>query len=196
MAFDGLYEAKTQGLSRQGCAIYLYHSLFDVAGTPCSETSVVPNIIPVLYNTWPVYIQKVVDRLYPRSQPTQLTGQQLYQSILRDAGLSQKKEDLSAALGTGNDSDEEFAFLRLLALSRWQFSTPHLLKKAFSEEKHETLRNELSGKVEGPQIMLYYSPDLVQKTLFSDAAMKTRVEAGVEEEGYGALVSLTTDVSV
>ena len=45
-------------------------------------------------------------------------------------------------------------------------------------EQYTTLRAELAGTVEGPQIMLYYSPDCVRKTLYSDVAEKSASAPG------------------
>jgi hypothetical protein len=188
LAFDGLFDAKRNGLTRPGCALYLYHSLFDVAGTPCSEASITPNVIPILYTTWPVYMHKIIERLYPTGEAHTVTGQQLYRSLLRDAAVSQRHEGINAAIGAGNDSDDEFALLRILAMSRWQFANSVQLKKVLMYDQFETLRSELAGKAVGPQIMMYYIPDLVQKTLFRDADMKTRVEQTIEVESYEELL--------
>ena len=190
LAFDGLFESKKQGLTRQACAIYLYHSLFDVAGTLCTEASIVPTVIPVPYTTWPVYIAKIVDRLFPRTDPIHTTGIDLYRSVLRDAALSQKSGKINEAIGADSSTDDDFAFLRLMAMTRWQFADPLQLKKVFELEQYAPLRAELAGKVEGSQLMLYYSPDLIRKTLFSDVAEKKRVDATIEVESYPATLDI------
>lgn len=161
LALRGLFKAN---LTKELMAMYLYHSIFDVAGGGCTKPGAKPAAIKPVYE-W----SKVIVSLLELSPPDDVTG---YHSILFDA--AKKVDSMKDLLGDTyhfHDTDE-FVFLRFMAMSRNSFADPAKVKAAIKGEEFATLRSELSGGAGNPQIMIYYAPDLVQKTLVKDDADK------------------------
>lgn len=161
LALDGFFGA---GMSDTGKAMYLYHSIFDAAGSGCTLPTKVPVAIKPVYD-WAGVIETLI------KMPS---GKDIhpYHTILFNAVKNNEKVKAAGLLGStaAIGDDDELAFLRVMALSRNNFAKPAALKTALMRTEFQGLRRELAGQAGNPQIMIYYAPDMVQKTLVPDDA--------------------------
>jgi len=148
---------------------YLYHSIFDIAGASCNENFIFPLALLPVYMGFSSSMEDLMGRLKEENKPDERS---LYFNFLYPAFKKvypEFEEETFRALCDSRVFRDEtgLVFLRILALTRNTYKNAGGLLAMLSLSFH-ALVNEMSGNIKGPQIMLYYGPDMVRMGLGTD----------------------------
>eukprot|EP00441_Pelagodinium_beii_P022603 CAMPEP_0197659190 /NCGR_PEP_ID=MMETSP1338-20131121/46512_1 /TAXON_ID=43686 ORGANISM="Pelagodinium beii, Strain RCC1491" /NCGR_SAMPLE_ID=MMETSP1338 /ASSEMBLY_ACC=CAM_ASM_000754 /LENGTH=499 /DNA_ID=CAMNT_0043235985 /DNA_START=85 /DNA_END=1584 /DNA_ORIENTATION=- len=165
--FRGLLDMNTKHLRNGSLHYYFYHSIFDIAGAGCNENFIFPLALQ------PVYIgfTKSMDDLIEQLQTPKMDERSLYFNFLY-TNFKKSYADYEAEFSSMCNSkvfchETGLAVLRVLALTRNTYQNPRKVTEFLLEEMSHLVQ-ELAGSPIGPQIMLYYAPDLLRMGLGED----------------------------
>jgi len=148
---------------------YLYHSIFDIAGAACNEKFIWPLAISPVYSGFSQSMEDLIVRLSGEGKPDERS---LYYDFLYNnfkKAYPEFEENTFRALCDSRLFRDEtgLVMLRILALTRNMYKNPGALLSHLSLS-FQTLVNEMAGNARGPQIMLYYGPDMLRMGLGKD----------------------------
>lgn len=148
---------------------YLLHSIFDIAGASCNEKFIFPLAVSPVYTGFSNAMEDLMRRL---SEPGRLDERSVYFEFLGEGFRKAFPDYEESTFRTLCDSrvfrDETgLVFLRIFALTRNTYKNPGALLSHLSLS-YPMLVNEMAGNVQGPQIMLYYGPDMIRMGLGAD----------------------------
>lgn len=170
----GLLDMPEEHLSNSTLRNYMYHSIFDIAGTTSTEAFIFPlALVPVYCG----FVGAMDDLINALQDGVKQDERDLYFRFLHG---NFKKAYPGFDMATFQPLCESRIFrdevglvlLRLLALTRNTYQNPEVLLEAVQTD-FQFLVQEMAGKVSGPQIMLYYGPDLLRMGLGTDMADET-----------------------
>lgn len=148
---------------------YLYHSIFDIAGATANEKFIFPLALVPVYLGFSGSMNALINKLDKDGKPDEAT---LYFDFLYTnfkKSYPEYEESVFRVLCDSKMFRDEVGLvvLRIMALTRNTHKNPaavlgHLLTS------YQCLANEMAGNVTGPQIMLYYGPDLLRMGLGED----------------------------
>jgi len=148
---------------------YLYHSIFDIAGASSTEKFIYPLALVPVYMGFSTAMEELIDKLASTGKPDE---RGLYFDFLY-SGFKKAYADFEEKTFRGLCDSRVFrdetgiVVLRLLALTRNTYKNPaDLLSNLMTS--FSKLSEEMAGKVAGPQIMLYYGPDMLRMGLGTD----------------------------
>lgn len=149
--------------------VYLYHSIFDVAGAAANENFIFPVALQPVYIGFTSAMAGLLERL---QSPRKTDESSLYFDFLRtnfEKAYPEFARDPFANLCESRvfRSEVGLVLLRVLALTRNTYKNPACALSCLLTS-YPTLVNEMAGKVAGPQIMLYYAPDMLRMGLGTD----------------------------
>jgi len=171
----GLLELPKEQVTNGTLLYYLYHSIFDIAGAGSNEKFIYPLALVPVYMGFSAAIVDVIERITPEHK---LDESGVYYEFLYPGFKKAYPEFEENVFRTRCESkifrDETgLAVLRVLALTRNTYKNPQKVLDLFSNnDRHAPLLRELAGKPDppGPQIMLYYAPDMLRMGLGEDMA--------------------------
>lgn len=169
---------------------YLYHSIFDIAGAACNEKFIWPLAILPVYSGFQSSMLDLVDRLSDSGKPD---SRSLYFDFL-NCNFKKAYPDFEENTFKGLCDCRLFrdetglVMLRILALTRNTYKNTGALLSHLSLS-FTTLVNEMAGNVRGPQVMLYYGPDMLRMGLGTDLEDESgdnmRQALGAMDDLYG-----------
>lgn len=171
----GLLEMPEEYLRNGALRHYLYHSIFDIAGAACNQNFIYPLALLPVYNGFSTAMEDLVEQLGKSLNPNE---RDLYFGFLYSnfekaySGFAEKIRGLCAHKAFRDSTG--LVLLRILALTRNTYRNPDMLFSALTTE-FQTLVEEMSGAVAGPQIMLYYGPDMLRMGLGEGAKDKEKL---------------------
>lgn len=153
---------------------YLYHSIFDIAGASSNEKFIYPLALVPVYMGFSTAMEDLIGRLTETAKPDE---RGLYFDFLY-AGFKKAYPEFEEKTFRGLCDSRVFrdetgiVCLRLLALTRNTYKNPAGLLSTITLSFRK-LVDEMAGNVTGPQIMLYYGPDMLRMGLGTDLEDET-----------------------
>mmetsp|Transcript_10892 Transcript_10892/g.24747 ORF Transcript_10892/g.24747 Transcript_10892/m.24747 type:complete len:512 (+) Transcript_10892:81-1616(+) len=149
---------------------YLYHSIFDIAGVLCTVDFIFPIALEPVYLGFSEAMFELLARLAEMPQPDEKA---LYFDFLY-GNFRKSYPDFASSSFSPSCQNRDFkdslglVLLRVLALTRNTYRNPAAVLEAL--RCCSRLVDEMSGhpKPLGPQIMLYYGPDMLRLGLGRD----------------------------
>eukprot|EP00928_Gymnodinium_smaydae_P025377 TRINITY_DN20229_c0_g6_i1.p1 TRINITY_DN20229_c0_g6~~TRINITY_DN20229_c0_g6_i1.p1 ORF type:complete len:621 (+),score=110.90 TRINITY_DN20229_c0_g6_i1:25-1863(+) len=163
----GLLKLPAERLTDGSFLLYLYHSIFDIAGSTCTEKFIYPLALDPVYVGFASAMEELIGKLRTNDYTHEL---QLYFDFLY-SNLSKSFPDFVKDVFQALCEDEHFrneagfVFLRILAMTRYTYKNPRALLEALRSPAMKVLRKEMAGSTGGPQTMLYYGPDMLRMGL-------------------------------
>eukprot|EP00434_Breviolum_minutum_P044026 symbB.v1.2.039277.t1/scaffold6454.1/size17976/2 len=163
--FRGLLELERQHLLNGSLHFYFYHSIFDIAGASCNEKFVFPLALVPVYMGFANAMENLITKLLedPHIDERTLYFNFLYTNFKKsypeyEKDFSTMCESIVFCHETG------LATLRILAMTRNTYKNPAKVTELLLGDIQQLVQ-ELAGSPVGPQIMLYYGPDLLRMGL-------------------------------
>mmetsp|Transcript_79351 Transcript_79351/g.190468 ORF Transcript_79351/g.190468 Transcript_79351/m.190468 type:complete len:492 (-) Transcript_79351:72-1547(-) len=166
--FRGLLELDRKYLLNGSLDYYFYHSIFDIAGASCNEKYIFPLALVPVYMGFTQAMDNLIARLIeqPKTDERTLYFNFLYTNFQRS--YSQYDQEFSTLCESRVFCHETgLATLRVLAMTRNSYKNPAKVTELLLGDM-QLLVQELAGSPVGPQIMLYYGPDLLRMSLGED----------------------------
>jgi hypothetical protein len=170
----GLLELPQAALHDGTLRNYLYHSIFDIAGASSNANFIFPlGLVPV-YMGFSASLEDLIDKLQKSNKPDE---HQIYFDFLHTGfrkAYPEFDEQVFRPLCESKIFRNEtgLVLLRILALTRNTYKNPQKVLDILLQRlcTYPMLIREMSGKPEppGPQIMLYYAPDMLRMGLGED----------------------------
>ena len=168
--FKGLLDLDRKHLMNGTLHYYFYHSIFDIAGATCNEKFIFPIAMQPVYMGFTAAMDDLISKLVdnPKIYDRTLYFNFLYTNFKK---AYPDFEPEFAAMCESNVFCHEtgLAVLRILALTRNTYKNPQKVCQLLLDD-FLPLVQELAGSPVGPQIMLYYGPDLLRMGLGADMA--------------------------
>jgi hypothetical protein len=174
MSLRGLLDLPKEALHDGTLRNYLYHSIFDIAGASSNANFIYPlGLIPV-YVGFSTALSDLLERLQNATKPDEhaIYFNFLYKSFQK--AYPEFEENVFRSLCESKIFRHEtgLALLRILALTRNTYKNPQKVLDFLMQRMctYPMLVQELSGKPvpAGPQIMIYYAPDMLRMGLGQD----------------------------
>jgi hypothetical protein len=153
---------------------YLYHSIFDIAGASCNEKFIFPLAIAPVYMGFSTAMNDLMDKLRDCNKPEE---KGVYFDFLHSGfkkAYPEFEEKVIRPLCESKIFRDEtgLVVLRILALTRNTYKNPQKVLDLCSSSAYQSLVREMAGNPSpaGPQIMLYYAPDMLRMGLGEDLA--------------------------
>jgi hypothetical protein len=174
MNLHGLMDMPKESLTDGTLRNYLYHSIFDIAGASSNEKFIFPLAVVPVYMGFSSAMDDLMDKLAQATKPDEKA---IYFDFLR-TGFRKAYPEFDAKVFSPLCESKIFrcetglAVLRVLALTRNTYKNPKnvldILTKTLCYDP--ALIHELCGNPNppGPQIMLYYAPDMLRMGLGED----------------------------
>jgi len=182
----GLIDMPKEQLEDGTLSCYLYHSIFDIAGASCNEKFIYPLALVPVFMGFSTAMADLMQKLKESTKPDERS---LYFDFLYSGfqlAYPEFEENVFKPLCDSKLFREEagLVVLRILALTRNTYKNPQQVLDMM--EAFPTLVQEMAGRPcpHGPQIMLYYAPDMLRMGLGDDL---------VDESGgnmYNALAAM------
>lgn len=173
---QGLLDLPKAALTDGTLRNYLYHSIFDIAGASCNEKFIFPlALVPVYMG----FSTAMTDLLVNLQAATKHDPSVVYFDFLHSSFKKAYPEFQENCFTTLCESkifryETGLAVLRILALTRNTYKNPQKLLDLLMQRlcTYPMLIQELCGNPDppGPQIMLYYAPDMLRMGLGEDMA--------------------------
>lgn len=166
--FRGLLELERQHLVNGTLHFYFYHSIFDIAGASCSEKFVFPLALVPVYVGFTSAMDSLITKLLedPHIDERTLYFNFLYKNFQKS--YPDYEKDFSTLCKSIVFCHETgLATLRVLAMTRNTYKNPAKVTELLLGDIQQLVQ-ELAGSPVGPQIMLYYGPDLLRMGLGED----------------------------
>lgn len=168
--FKGLLDLDRKHLMNGTLHYYFYHSIFDIAGAACNEKFIFPIAIQPVYMGFTAAMDDLIAKLVDNPK---IDDRTLYFNFLY-TNFKKAYPDFEAKFATMCESkvfchETGLAVLRVLALTRNTYKNPEKVSELLLDEFHPLVQ-ELAGSPVGPQIMLYYGPDMLRMGLGDDMA--------------------------
>lgn len=172
----GLLEMPKEHLNDGALRNYLYHSIYDIAGASSNENFIYPLALAPVYIGFSAALEDLIARL---PQASSLDERSIYFDFLLNGfrkAYPDFDKDVFGQLCESKSFREEtgLTLLRVLALTRNTYKNPQkvleILQGTGSGSEFPSLVQEMSGSSNppGPQIMLYYAPDMLRMGLGED----------------------------
>lgn len=166
--FRGLLDLDRKHLMNGTLHYYFYHSIFDIAGAGCNEKFIFPIAMQPVYLGFTAAMEDLIQKL---TDNPKIDDRTLYFNFLY-TNFKKSYPEFEAKFATMCESrvfchETGLAVLRVLALTRNTYKNPNKVCELLLED-HHPLVQELAGSPVGPQIMLYYGPDLLRRGLGED----------------------------
>eukprot|EP00933_Yihiella_yeosuensis_P041311 TRINITY_DN35707_c0_g1_i2.p1 TRINITY_DN35707_c0_g1~~TRINITY_DN35707_c0_g1_i2.p1 ORF type:complete len:384 (-),score=68.78 TRINITY_DN35707_c0_g1_i2:67-1119(-) len=167
--FRGLIELDRKHLINGTLHYYFYHSIFDIAGAGCNEKFIYPLAIVPVYMGFLSAMDDLIEKMIenPDTDDRTLYFNFLYTNFKKSYPEFEEKEFRPLCESKVFRHETGLAVLRVLALTRNTYKSPANVCYLLDEE-FPTLVQELAGSPVGPQIMLYYGPDMLRMGLGED----------------------------
>lgn len=151
--------------------MYLYHSIFDIAGSSCSPKMIYPLASVPVYIGFGTALRDLTTRMV---NTTFVNERELYFAFLYgNFRISYPHYDESVFANLCKNKqfrlEHGLVVLRLLALTRNTYKNPGAVLLALKLQC--SLVRELSGTFPGPSIMMYYGPDMLRMGLGTGALL-------------------------
>jgi hypothetical protein len=169
----GLLELPQEHYTDGTLTYYLYHSIFDIAGASSNANFIWPLALAPVYMGFSAAIVDLVEKLKPSHQLDEVGVyfEFLYTGFKK--AYPEFEENVFRALCESKIFRNEvgLAVLRICALTRNTYKNPQNVLDLVTNEFPKLLR-EMCGDPDpaGPQIMLYYAPDMLRMGLGEDLA--------------------------
>ncbi|CAE7689109.1 ATL1 [Symbiodinium pilosum] len=168
--FKGLLDLDRKHLMNGTLHYYFYHSIFDIAGAACNEKFIFPIAIQPVYMGFTAAMDDLIAKLVDNPK---IDDRTLYFNFLY-TNFKKAYPDFEVKFATMCESkvfchETGLAVLRVLALTRNTYKNPEKVSELLLDEYHPLVQ-ELAGSPVGPQIMLYYGPDMLRMGLGEDMA--------------------------
>lgn len=166
--FRGLLSLDRKHLEDGTLHYYFYHSIYDIAGASCSEKFIYPLALAPVYMGFTSAMDDLISKIVENPNIDERT---LYFNFLY-TNFKKTYPDFETKFAVMCQSkvfchETGLAVLRVLALTRNSYKNPENVSTLLTEEM-QPLVQELAGSPVGPQIMLYYGPDLLRMGLGTD----------------------------
>lgn len=170
----GLLDLRKEALSDGTLRNYLYHSIFDIAGASCNEKFIYPLGLAPVYVGFSTSLLDLLEKLQMASKPTEVAiyFEFLYSGFKK--AYPEFEEQVFRPLCESKifRTETGLAMLRILALTRNTYKNPQKVLDLLLQRlcTHPMLIQEMCGKPDppGPQVMLYYAPDMLRMGLGED----------------------------
>jgi len=174
---------------------YLYHSIFDIAGTGSNEKFIYPIAMTPVYAGFSSAMKDLMGKLIVEG--AKLNERGVYFDFLYD-GFKKAFPEFEEQVFRPLCEDKNFrheaglVVLRILALTRNTYKNAQkVLDMCKYPPLFPTLVKEMSAGARGPQIMLYYAPDMLRMGLGLDLADETGANM---QQALGAMEGLYRSV--
>lgn len=170
---------------------YLYHSIFDIAGASSNEKFIWPLALIPVYTGFTSSMDALLEKLAETEMADEknLYFDFLYTNFKKAFPEFEKKFSVMAQSNVFR-RETGLTLLRVLALTRNTYKNPdQLLEKL--QDKHQSIVREMTGNMIGPEIMLYYAPDLLRMGLGTDMDDKDGENIDAALDGFGQLYRVT-----
>lgn len=151
---------------------YLYHSIFDIAGTGSNENFIFPIALVPVYMGFGSAMQDIIVQLRETTKPdAHAVYFKFLYSVFKKANPEFEEQVFRPMCESKIFRDETgLAVLRILALTRNTYKNPHMVLTILASSEFSSFVQELAGNPSppGPQIMLYYAPDMLRMGLGED----------------------------
>jgi len=151
---------------------YMYHSIFDIAGATSNEKFMYPIAMVPVYLGFTAAMKTLLENL---GESTKHDEREVYFNFLLTGfkkAYPEFEEQVFRPLCESRIFRDEVGLvvLRILALTRNTYKNPQKVLDIMSENRFDVLTRELAGNPNppGPQIMLYYAPDMLRMGLGTD----------------------------
>lgn len=174
VALRGLLDLPREHLYDGALRNYLYHSIFDIAGSSCNEKFIYPIALGPVYTGFTIAMNDLVTKLQNVSsaKPDQraLYFDFLYSGFAKAYPEFCKKVFDPLAVEKIFRNETGLVLLRILALTRNTYKNPQNVLTLLQSGTFTKLGLEMAGNPvpPGPQVMLYYGPDLLRMGLGTD----------------------------
>jgi len=172
----GLLEMPKEHLDNGALKWYLYHSIFDIAGAGANAKFIYPLAIVPVYLGFSGAIQDLLQKLQAEDM-TKMDEKGVYFQFLHSGfkkAFPEFEENVFRPLCESKIFRDEtgLVVLRILALTRNTYKNPQKVLDICNDATFAPLVREMSGNPSppGPQIMLYYCPDMLRMGLGEDLA--------------------------
>lgn len=151
---------------------YLYHSIFDIAGTSSNEKFIYPLALVPVYMGFSTAMKDLIERLQATTKPDEkaVYFDFLYTNFKK--AYPELEEKVFAPLCESKIFREEVGLvvLRILALTRNTYKNAKAVIDLCNSTTFANLVQEMAGNPSppGPQVMLYYAPDMLRMGLGED----------------------------
>eukprot|EP00440_Ansanella_granifera_P009365 gb/GFBE01010148.1/.p1 GENE.gb/GFBE01010148.1/~~gb/GFBE01010148.1/.p1 ORF type:complete len:494 (+),score=139.43 gb/GFBE01010148.1/:1-1482(+) len=166
--FRGLLDMDRKFLSNGALHYYFYHSIFDIAGAGCNENFIFPLALAPVYMGFTAAMDDLITKLIESPKIDERT---LYFNFLYSS-FKKSYPEFETKFTTMCQSqvfchETGLAVLRVLALTRNTYMNAEKVVELLLDSMQHLVQ-EFAGSPVGPQIMLYYGPDLLRMGLGED----------------------------
>ncbi|CAE7655432.1 unnamed protein product, partial [Symbiodinium pilosum] len=166
--FRGLLDLEKKHLLNGSLHYYFYHSIFDIAGASCNEKFLFPLALVPVYMGFTSAMDNLIAKLLenPNTDERTLYFNFLYTNFKRS--YPEYEKEFGAMCESKVFCHETgLATLRVLAMTRNSYKNAAKVTELLLGEMQQLVQ-EFAGSPVGPQIMLYYGPDLLRMGLGED----------------------------